>query len=227
MPEISAAMVKSLRNRTGAGMMDCKSALQEAEGDEDKAVEIIQKKGLAKAAKKAAATATEGVIHAYVHPGSRLGVLLEVNSQTDFVARNEEFRELVENIAMQVASMSPQYVQREDIPGEEKERKKEIFRGQLQEEEQQSGKKRPEHAVDKILDGKLEKWIKESCLLEQSYLHDEKKTVKEVVDELSGKIGEKLVVRRFSRYELGEGVEAKGKDKDLASEVAEALDGES
>jgi elongation factor Ts len=223
MAEISAAMVKKLRDRTGAGMMDCKNALAEVEGDEDKAVEIIQKKGLAKAAKKAGAVAAEGVVHSYVHPGNRIGVLLEVNCETDFVARNEEFVEFAENVALQIASMSPQYVRREDIPEEVAQKQRGIFEGQLREEEESSGKKRPESAIEKILDGKLDKWMKENCLLEQGFIHDEKKTVQEVADELTGKIGEKIVVRRFTRYELGEGIDTSSKKKDLASEVAETL----
>jgi len=221
MSEVTATMVKSLRDRTGAGMMDCKNALIEASGDEEQAVDIIQKKGLAKAAKKAGAVAAEGVVQSYIHPGNRIGVLVEINCQTDFVARNEEFRAFVDDVAMQIASMSPQFVRREDIPEDVKERQRGIFKGQLEEEEQKSGKKRPENAVDKIIDGKLNKWMTESCLLEQGFIHDDKKTVQQVLEELMAKIGEKIDVRRFTRYELGEGIE-KAK-KDLASEVAEAL----
>jgi elongation factor Ts len=221
MADVTATMVKSLRTRTGAGMMDCKNALLETGGDEEKAVELIQKKGLAKAAKKAGAIAAEGVIQSYVHPGSRIGVLVEVNCQTDFVARNEEFKEFAENIALQIASMAPQFVRREDIPEDQKQKQRAIFEGQLAEEEEKSGKKRPEAAIEQILEGKLNKWMAEGCLLEQSFIHDDKKTVQQVLDELTAKIGEKLDVRRFTRYELGEGVETK--KKDLASEVAEAL----
>lgn len=223
MPEISASMVKSLRDRTGAGMMDCKNALVETAGDEEKAVELIQKKGLAKAAKKAGAIATEGVIHAYIHPGSRIGVLVEVNCQTDFVSRNAEFKELVDVVGMQIASMQPLYVRREDIPEDAKAKQRDIFRGQMAEEEAASGKKRPPEAAEKIIDGKLNKWMTEVCLLEQPSIHDEKKTVQQYQDELSAKIGEKIAVRRFVRYELGEGIESQ--KKDLASEVAEALKG--
>lgn len=225
MSQVSAAMVKALRDRTGAGMMDCKNALLEAGGDEEKAVELIQKKGLAKVAKKAGAIAAEGLVHAYIHPGNRIGVLIEVNCQTDFVARNEEFREFVENLSMQVASMQPLYVRREDIPPDAQQSQRELFKGQLEEEEAQSGKPKPAEAREKIVEGKLGKWMADSCLVEQPYIMDEsgKKTVQQVLDELTAKIGEKINIRRFVRYELGEGI-AKEK-KDLASEVAETLKG--
>ena len=220
--QITAAMVKQLRDRTGAGMMDCKNALAEAEGNEDKAVDIIQKKGLAKVAKKSGAIATEGVIHAYIHPGSRLGVLLEVNCQTDFVARNEDFKEFVEDTCLQIASMSPQFVRTEDITDEAKAKQKEIFVGQLEEEEKQTGKKRPPQAIEKIIEGKLAKWIKESCLVDQPSIKDGDKTVQQLCEELSVKIGEKVSIRRFTRFELGEGLE-KADKKDFASEVADTL----
>ena len=173
MANVTASMVKSLRDRTGAGMMDCKNALVESEGDEDKAVEIIQKKGLAKAAKRAGAIAAEGMIHTYIHAGNRVGVMVEVNCQTDFVARNEEFREFADDVALQIASMSPLYVQRSDIPEGDVSKQKGIFEGQLAEEEQQTGKKRPPQAVEKILEGKLNKWMAESCLYEQVSIRDE------------------------------------------------------
>jgi elongation factor Ts len=225
MSQVSASMVKALRDRTGAGMMDCKNALLEAGGDEDKAVELIQKRGLAKVAKKAGAIAAEGVVHGYIHPGNRIGVLVEVNCQTDFVARNEEFRAFVEGIGMQIASMSPQYVRREDIPAADQQQQREIFKGQLAEEEAASGKERPPEAREKIVEGKLNKWMAESCLVEQPFIMDEsgKKSVQQVTDELTAKIGEKLSIRRFTRYELGEGIEKK--KQDLAAEVAETLKG--
>ena len=222
MTQITPQMVKSLRDRTGAGMMDCKRALQDSGGDEEKAVEVIQKKGLAKVAKKAGAIAAEGLIHAYIHPGSRLGVLVEVNCQTDFVARNEEFQAFVDGVGLQIASMSPEYVRREDIPEAALADQKKLFLGQLQEEEQKTGKKRPEAAVGKIIDGKLSKWMTEVCLVDQpSVQSEEGKTVQQLTDELSAKIGEKLTVRRFTRYQLGEGIEKK--KSNLAEEVAEAL----
>jgi elongation factor Ts len=225
MSQVTAPMVKALRDRTGAGMMDCKNALLESGGDEEKAVELIQKRGLAKAAKKAGAIAAEGVVHGYIHPGNRVGVLLEVNCQTDFVARNEEFRSFVEGVAMQIASMSPLFVRREDIGADEQQRQREIFKGQLAEEEAKSGKERPAQAKEQIVEGKLGKWMAEACLVEQPYIMDEsgKKTVQQVTDELAAKIGEKITIRRFTRYELGEGIERK--KQDLAADVAETLKG--
>jgi len=161
MSKITAQMVKALRDRTGAGMMACKEALEEVGGDEEKAVELIQKKGLAKVAKKAGAIAAEGLIHSYIHGAGRIGVLVEVNCQTDFVARNEEFRAFVDEVAMQIASASPEYVRREEIPAEAVEKKRAFFREQLEEEDRQSGKSRPAEALDKIVEGKLNKWFKE------------------------------------------------------------------
>lgn len=221
MSEISAERVKSLRQRTGAGIMDCRNALAEVGGDEDKAVELIQKKGLAKAAKKAGAIAADGVIHAYIHAGSRLGVLVEVNCQTDFVARNTDFVDFANSVGMQIASMTPLYVRREDIPDADKEAQLALFRGQMAEEDAASGKTRPAAVVDKILAGKLEKWMAESCLVEQASILDGDKTISQLSDELSAKLGEKIAVRRFVRYELGEGIERK--KTDLAADVAEAL----
>jgi elongation factor Ts len=221
MADISAEMVKQLRKRTGAGIMDCKNALAETDGDEEKAVEIIQKKGLAKVVKKAGAIAAEGVIHSYIHPGSRLGVLLEVNCETDFVARGEEFLAFVEQIGMQIASMSPEFVRREDIGEAEVASRREIFKSQMEEEERKTGKKRPEHVIDRIIDGKIEKWMSEVCLVEQGSVMEDDKTIGQLTDELSAKLGEKIFIRRFIRYELGEGIERR--KVDLASEVAEAL----
>jgi elongation factor Ts len=221
---ISANMVKTLRDRTGAGMMDCKNALVESDGDEDKAVEIIQKKGLAKAAKKAGAIAAEGVIHAYIHAGSRVGVLAEVNCQTDFVARNEEFRAFVDEVGMQIASSSPLYVRRGEIPSADLDRQKSLFAGQLDEEEAQTGKKKPEAAKAKILEGKLNKWFGEVCLEEQELVtREDKTTVLAASEALTAKLGEKISVRRFVRYELGEGIEKK--KQDLAADVAATLAG--
>jgi elongation factor Ts len=222
MSEVNAKMVKTLRDRTGAGMMDCKNALIEADGNEEKAVEIIQKKGLAKAAKKAGAIAAEGVVHAYIHPGARVGVLVEVNCQTDFVARNEEFKAFVEMVGMQIASMSPEFVRQEDIPDAVIADKRRFFQEQLAEEEAQAAKKKPEAALEKILEGKLAKWKKEGSLLDQPSVQDEEgRTVGDIQNALSAKIGEKISVRRFVRFELGEGIEKK--KSDLAAEVAATL----
>lgn len=218
MAEINAAMVKALRDRTGAGMMDCKNALVEMGGDEEKAVDLIQKKGLAKAAKKAGAIAAEGKIHAYIHPGSRLGVLVEVNCQTDFVARSEDFLAFVEGVGLQIASMNPSFVRRSEITEEAKAKQLDLFAGQLAEEEAATGKARPEAAKAKILEGKLDKWMAESSLEEMVSVVDGDKTIKEISDELTAKLGEKISVRRFVRMELGEGIEKK--TSDFAAEVA-------
>jgi len=219
---ISAQMVKVLRDRTGAGMMDCKNALEETGGDEEKAVDLITKKGLAKAAKRAGAIATEGVIHAYIHPGSRIGVLVEVNCQTDFVARSPEFVEFVNTVGLQIASMNPQFVRRADITDAASAKQKEIFLGQMDEEEAQTGKKRPAEVKEKIVAGKIDKWQAESCLDEMvAVTSDDGKTVAQIAEALTAKIGEKIAVRRFVRYELGEGFEKK--KVDLAAEVAEVL----
>lgn len=221
MAEINAQLVKQLRQRTGAGIMDCKNALAEANGDEEKAVEIIQKKGLAKVVKKAGAIAAEGTIFAYIHPGSRLGVLVEVNCETDFVARNEEFKAFVEHVAMQIASMSPQFVRREDIDEADKSDHLKLFKEQVLEEGLKTGSKKPVQVIDKIVAGKLEKWMSDSCLLEQVSVIENEKTIGQLSDELSAKLGEKIIVRRFSRYELGEGIERK--KSDLAAEVASSI----
>ena len=223
MAEITAQMVKSLRDRTGAGMMDCRNALAEASGDEEAAVEIIQKKGLAKAAKKAGAIAAEGRIVSYIHSNQRIGVLAEVNCQTDFVARNEDFKAFVDMVGMQIASMTPMYVRKEDISADELGSRREIFRAQLEEEGAKKGKATPAQALEKILDGKMAKWLTEVCLVDQNSIQDEDKTIQLAQDELAAKIGEKISIRRFVRFELGEGIEKK--KSDLAAEVAEALKG--
>ncbi len=195
--KITAEMVKKLRDMTGAGMMDCKKALQEADGDFDKAIEILRKKGAAKAAKKAGRATGEGIITSYVHFNGRIGVLLELNCETDFVARTDEFKELAYNLAKQVAAMSPRWVSREDVPQEVIEKEKEIYREQLK----NSGK--PENVVEKIIEGKLEKFFEENCLLEQDYIFDDKKKVKDIITEAIGKIGENIRVSRFVRMEVG------------------------
>jgi elongation factor Ts len=222
MTQVSAMQVKSLRDRTGAGMMDCKNALVETDGDEEKAIDIIKKKGLAKAAKKAGAIAAEGVVHAYIHPGARVGVLVEINCQTDFVARNEEFQEFVDNVGLQIASMSPEFVSGDDIAESAVADKERFFMEQLREEEAETGKKRPEAAIGKIIGGKVAKWKKEACLLDQPLVTDEEGlTVGEIQTALTGKLGEKISIRRFIRYELAEGIEKK--KVDLAADVAATI----
>lgn len=195
---VDAKLVKTLREMTGAGMLECKAALEEANGDLEAAVEILRKKGVAKAAKKAGRETKEGLIHAYIHAGGRIGVLLELNCETDFVARNDLFKELANEIALQIAAMKPQYVKREDVPREVVEKEGEIAR------EAAIAEGKPSHIAEKIAEGKLEKFYKEVCLYEQPYIKDDKKTVEELIKEYIAKIGENIQVRRFCRYELGE-----------------------
>ena len=196
--KVTMEMVRKLRDMTGAGVMDCKKALEEAEGDFDKAVEILRKKGAAKAAKKAGRATTEGIITSYVHFNGKIGVLLELNCETDFVARTDEFKELAYNLAKQVAAMSPRWVSREDVPEEVIEKEKEIYREQLKD----SGK--PENVIEKIIEGKLNKFFEEYCLLEQDYIFEEGKKVQDIVTEAIAKIGENIKVSRFVRMEVGE-----------------------
>mgnify|MGYP000250298938 CR=1 FL=1 len=196
----TAKDVKELRERTGAGMMDCKKALTEANGDMEKAIEILREKGLAAAAKKAGRIAAEGIVEAYIHGNGRIGVLVEVNTETDFVARNEDFRAFVKDIAMQIAAANPQYVRREEVPSEVVEKEREILKAQAMNE----GK--PEKIVDKIVEGRLEKFYKEVCLLEQPFIKDPDKTVQDVLTEKIAVIGENINIRRFVRFEKGEGL---------------------
>lgn len=198
--EISATMVKELRDRTGAGMMDCKKALMEAEGNLDKASEIIVKKGLAKAAKKSDRAASEGLVHAYVHPGGRIGVLVEINCETDFVARTDAFKDFVDDVAMQIAASPPACVRREELPEELVAKQREIFEAQVRAE----GK--PDKIVPKIVDGKVEKWYSEVCLLEQPFVREPGQTIEQVRTAVVSKTGENVQIRRFVRFELGEGI---------------------
>jgi len=196
----SAHMVKELRDRTGAGVMDCKEALNASNDDLDTAVEYLRKKGIASAAKKAGREAREGVVGSYIHAGAKLGVLVEINCESDFVARTEAFQELVKDIAMQVAAANPSYVAREDIPGEVLEKEREIYR------EQVADQKKPAQVIDKIVEGKLEKFFAESCLLEQPFIKDAtgKTKVKELVAATTAKTGERVVVKRFARFQVGD-----------------------
>ncbi len=197
--EINADLVRRLRERTGAGMMDCKRALQEAEGDLDRAVELLRQKGLASAAKRAGRSAEQGRIESYIHFNHTVGVLVEVNCETDFVANTEEFGQLAKDIALHIASpAAPRYVSREEVPAELVERERAIYEAQARE----TGK--PDHVVGKIVDGKLEAFFKETVLLDQPFAKDDSKTIRQLLDELSAKVGEKVAVRRFVRYRLGE-----------------------
>jgi elongation factor Ts len=213
--EINAKLVKDLREKTGAGMMDCKNALVESKGDTEQAIVILRKKGLASAQKKAARVAAEGMIGHYIHAGGKLGVLVEINSETDFAARSDEFQILVKDIAMHIAAQNPLYVKREDVPAEVLEKEREIYRDQAR----ASGK--PANIVDKIAEGKLESYFEMACLYDQKFVKDPNITVKELINNLVGKIGENIQVRRFARFKTGEGLEKRSTD--LAGDVAAAL----
>ena len=198
--EVNATLVKELREKTGAGMMDCKKALAETAGNLEKAVDYLRQKGLAAAAKKADRVATDGAVGAYVHPGGKIGVLVEINCETDFVARTNEFQSLLKDIAMQVAAASPRFVRREEVSAEESERERSIYRQQALE----SGK--PEKIADKIIEGKMERFYSEACLLEQAFIKDPDQKVLDIVNEAALRLREKIQVRRFARFHLGEGV---------------------
>jgi elongation factor Ts len=199
--EITANLVKDLREKTGAGMMDCKNALVEAKGDTEQAIVILRKKGLASAQKKAARVAAEGMIGHYIHAGGKLGVLVEVNCETDFAARSDEFQSLVKDVAMHIAAQNPLYVKREDVPGEVLEKEKEIYKDQAH----AAGK--PANIVDKIAEGKLESYYEMACLYDQKFVKDPNMTVKDLINNLVAKIGENIQVRRFARFKTGEGLE--------------------
>lgn len=200
---VSASAVKELREKTGAGMLDCKKALDEAEGNIERAAELLREKGLAAAAKKGGRIATEGVVEAYIHAGGRIGVLVEINCETDFVGKTEQFREFARDIAMQIAAASPRYVRREEVPTEDLEKEKEILRAQALNE----GK--PEKIVDRMVEGRINKYYEEFCLMEQSFIKDPDKTIDTLLKEKIAAIGENISIRRFVRYELGEGLEKK------------------
>ena len=208
---ISASDVKLLREKTGAGMMDCKHALTEANGDMEEAIRILREKGLASAAKKAGRIAAEGVVDSYIHMGGKIGVLVEVNCETDFVAKTPVFKQLVKDIAMHIAAANPLYLEPADVPADVLEKEKEILRVQALNE----GK--PEKIVDKMVEGRIQKYYKEFCLLEQAFVKDPEKSIKDLVNEKIAEIGEKISIRRFVRYEMGEGLE-KRKDN-FAEEV--------
>ncbi len=212
MAEVNATQVKELREKTGAGMMDCKKALSEAGGDLAKAEEVLRKKGLSAAAKKSSRAATEGAVASYIHMGGKIGVLVEVNCETDFVARTEGFQALVKDIAMQIAAAAPQWVRREEVPAEVVAKELEIAKAQMRDQ------KKPEAILEKIAQGKLEKFYEQTCLLDQPFVKEDKKKIHEVVTDAIAKIGENIQVRRFVRYALGEGLEKK--QENLAEEVA-------
>lgn len=208
---ITAALIKELREKTGAGMMDCKKALQETDGNMDKAIDFLREKGLASAAKKSSRIASEGIVEAYIH-GGRIGVLVEVNSETDFVAKNEDFKSFVKDVAMQIAAVNPKYVTRDEVPEEELQHEREVLT------EQARGENKPEHIIEKMVEGRLEKFYEEIVLLDQNFIKDPDKKVGDLLNDLIAKIGENIKIRRFVRYEVGEGLEKR--EEDFAAEVA-------
>lgn len=211
---ITAALVKELREKTGAGMMDCKKALSETKGDMDKAVDFLREKGLASVAKKSSRIASEGIVDSYIHEG-RIGVLVEVNSETDFVAKNEEFKTFVRDIAMQIAAVNPKYVSREEVPAEEVEHERKVLT------EQAKSENKPDHIIEKMVEGRLEKFYEEICLLDQDFIKDSDKKIRDILNDLIAKIGENIKIRRFVRFEVGEGLEKR--EEDFAEEVAKQI----
>lgn len=215
MAEITAAQVKVLREMTGSGIMDCKRALQEKDGNVEEAVAWLREKGIASASKKAGRIASEGIVDAYIHAGGRIGVLLEVNIETDFAANNTQYRTFVRDVAMQIAATNPRWVSREDVPAAEIEKETEIIRNKALNE----GK--PEKILDRIVEGSIAKFYKENCLLEQEYVKDDSKTIEILQKEMTAMIGEKVAIRRFTRYEMGEGIAKK--EENFAEEVMKQI----
>lgn len=219
MAEITAGAVKSLREKTGAGMMECKSALTEANGNEEQAIEILRKKGKAGADKKAGRITAEGAVGSYIHMGGKVGVMVEVNCETDFVARGEEFQQLVKDIAMHIAASDPKYLNRAEVPAEALDKEREILSGQLKNDPKNASK--PEDVLNKIIEGRVGKFYEENVLLDQAFVKDPSKTIGELVTEKIASIKENITVRRFTRYKMGEGIEKKSDD--FASEVASMI----
>lgn len=216
MAEITASAVKSLREKTGAGMVDCKNALVEANGDEAQAIEILRKKGMATASKKAGRVAAEGAVGSYIHMGGKVGVLVEINCESDFVARGDEFQQLVKDVAMHIAATDPRYLKREEVPAGVLDKEREILSEQLRNDPKNANK--PEDVLNKIIEGRLNKYYEENVLLDQPFVKDPSKTVGELVTEKIASIKENISVRRFTRYKMGEGIEKR--QDDFAAEVA-------
>ncbi|MCA1625766.1 MAG: translation elongation factor Ts [Acidobacteria bacterium] len=213
---MTASLVKSLREKTGAGMVDCKNALVEADGNEERAIENLRKKGMATAGKKAGRVTAEGVVGSYIHMGGKVGVLVEINCESDFVARGEEFQQLVKDVAMHIAASDPKYLNREAVPADTLDKEREIAFGRIKNDEKNANK--PQNVIEKIVEGSLNKYYEENVLLEQPFVKDPSKTIGELVTEKIASIKENISVRRFTRYKMGEGIE-KGND-DFAAEVA-------
>jgi len=219
MAEITAGAVKALREKTGAGMMECKNALVESEGNEELAIEVLRKRGLASARKKEGRIAAEGAVGSYIHMGGKVGVLVEVNCETDFVARGDEFQQLVKDIAMHIAATEPRYVSRNEVTTEAIDKEREIATAQAKNDPKNANK--PQPVIDKIVDGRLAKFYEETVLLDQPFVKDPTKTVGELVTEKVAKTGERITIRRFQRYKMGEGLERRGDD--FGDEVASLL----
>jgi elongation factor Ts len=210
---MSMALVKELREKTGAGLLDCQKALGEAQGDVEKALRVLREKGLAKAAKKGSRVATDGAVASYIHPGAKIGVLVEVNCETDFVARTDEFQQLVRDVAMQVAAASPRWVRREDVPESELESERAIYRVQAE----QSGK--PAQVIERIIAGQVERFFKDVCLLEQPFIKQSDRTVKDLLQEAIARLGENITVRRFARFQLGELADSQPEEREALKET--------
>jgi len=223
MANVTAASIKALREKTGAGMMECKAALTEAEGDDEKAVDILRKRGLASATKKAGRVAAEGLVNSYIHAGGKIGVLLEVNCETDFVARGEEFRSFVHDLAMHITAAEPRFTNKEDVPAEVLDKEREIALDQARLDPKNAGK--PQQVLDKIIEGRVSKFFQETCLMEQAFVKDQNITIGALVAQLVAKTGENIKVRRFTRFKMGEGLEKR--TSDLSAEVQDLLGGNS
>lgn len=216
---IPPATIKALRDKTGAGIMECKTALIESAGDEEKAIEILRKRGLATASKKSGRVAAEGLVHSYIHAGGKIGVLVEVNCETDFTARSEEFRTLVHDLAMQIAAAEPRFITKEDVPAAVLDKEREIALEQARSDPKNENK--PAQVLEKIIEGRLLKFYQEACLMEQPFIRDQNKTVGDLIRHLIQNTGENMKVRRFERYKMGEGLEKRVTD--LGAEVKELL----
>jgi elongation factor Ts len=219
MADITAAAVKQLREKTGAGMMECKNALVEAQGNEEKAVDILRERGLASAKKREGRIAAEGIVGSYIHMGGKVGVLVELNCETDFVARGEEFQQLVKDIAMHIAAAEPRYVTRDEVPAAVLDKEREILRAQTKNEPKNANK--PDQVIDQIVEGRLNKFYEEAVLVDQPFVKDSAKTIGELVTEKTAKTGERIAVRRFTRYKMGEGLDRRADD--FGNEVASML----
>ncbi len=216
MADITASMIKELREKTGAGMVDCKKALVESDGNIEEAIELLRKKGMATASKKAGRIAAEGAVGSYIHMGGKVGVIVEINCESDFVARGDEFQQLVKDVAMHIAAVDPRYVRREDVPEADVSKEREILLEQLKNDEGNANK--PDEVLQKIIEGRLNKFYEESVLTEQPFVKDPSKTIGELVTEKIASIKENITIRRFTRYKMGEGIEKK--QDDFAAEVA-------